>query len=368
MINRTLVGFIRKELTQSLRDPRMKFMLFFMPCVQMTLFGVAVSNDVKNIRLAAIYDSKDYIMQHIYDRALSSKWFIPTEVDNLSDPVELIKAGKADAVIIAPPGGVTKGIGRQVAPIQILADSVNVIQGQSVENYLKAITAQVVKDDLNITLPESPIRLDLRVLYNPSLETAIFMVPGVMCTLLVMTTMMLAMVAVVREKEMGTFETLISAPVSRSEVIYGKTIPYVILGMSNVPFTLGVAVFAFNVPMRGHLVVLFLAAFAFVCTCVAMGTLISTFCKNQQQAALASFLFMFPAMMFSGLMFPLENMPTAIKWIAYFDPLAHYMGLLRNIMLKGGGFNYVVTHIAVLAAMAATCTMISFRRFRTTLQ
>jgi ABC-2 type transport system permease protein len=208
----------------------------------------------------------------------------------------------------------------------------------------------------------------MRVLYNPSLETSIFMVPGVMCTLMVMTTMMLAMAAIVREKEMGTFETLISAPVSSAEVIYGKTIPYVVLGMCNLPLVLSIAVFVFRVPMRGSLLVLCIAAFAFVCTCVAMGTLISTFCKNQQQSGLASFLFMFPAMMFSGLMFPLENMPSGIRWMAYLDPLAHYLGLLRNIMLKGGGARYVATHVAVLALMAVVCTMISFRRFHTTLQ
>jgi len=367
-MNRTLLGFIRKELIQSLRDPRMKFLLFVVPCVQMTLFGVAVSNEVKNIRLAAIYDSKDYVMRDIYQRAIAGKWFLPADPSTEQDPFKLIQSGKADAVLIAPPGGLTRGIGRGNAPIQLLADATNVLQGQAVENYLKIIIAQVVKDDLKISSPPPPIQFDLRVLYNPSLETAIFMVPGVMCTLMVMTTMMLAMVAIVREKEMGTFETLISAPVSRAEVIYGKTIPYVILGMSNLPLVLSVAIFIFHVPMRGSLLVLCLAAFVFICTCVAMGTLISTFCKNQQQASLASFLFMFPAMMFSGLMFPLENMPPAIKWIAYLDPLAHYMGLLRNIMLKGGGFNYVVLHVSVLAVMALVCILVSFRRFHTTLQ
>jgi ABC-2 type transport system permease protein len=367
-MNRTLLGFIRKELTQSLRDPRMRMLLFVMPCVQMTLFGVAVSNEVKNIRLAAVFDSKDYLMRNIYERAIAGKWFLPADTGGESDPVKMIQSGKADAVLLAPSGGLTRGAGRGDAPIQLLTDAMNVTQAQAVENYLEAIIDQTFKDDLKISPPAPPIKFDLRVLYNPSLETSIFMVPGVMCTLMVMTTMMLTMTAIVREKEMGTFETLIAAPVSRAEIIYGKTIPYVVLGMSNVPLVLAVAVFVFGVPMRGSILVLFLAAFSFVCTCVAMGALISTFCKNQQQASLASFLFMFPAMMFSGLMFPLENMPTALRWVAYLDPLAHYMGLLRNIMLKGGGFRYVVTHIAVLAAMALVCTLISFRRFHTTLQ
>jgi len=180
--------------------------------------------------------------------------------------------------------------------------------------------------------------------------------------------MMLAMGAIVREKELGTFETLIAAPVSPSEVIYGKTIPYVVLGMSNLPLVLSVAIFIFGVPMRGNLLVLCASAFVFVCCSVAMGTLMSTFCRNQQQSAMASFLFMFPAMMFSGLMFPIENMPDSIRWFAYLDPLYHFMGLLRNIMLKGGGGEYVVLHTGALAIIAIFCILASFKRFHTTLQ
>src|SRR5262249_16920734 len=156
---------------------------------------------------------------------------------------------------------------------------------------------------------------------------------------------------------------------SASEVIYGKTVPYIILGMtSTVPVTLAVALLVFRIPMRGSFLVLGLAAFAFVCASVACGALISTFCDNQQQAHLPAFLFMFPAMMFSGLLFPLENMPGAIRWVAYLDPLSHYMGLLRNIMLKGGGSGYVAIHITILGIMTVLITALSFKRFHTTLQ
>jgi ABC-2 type transport system permease protein len=161
---------------------------------------------------------------------------------------------------------------------------------------------------------------------------------------------------------------LISAPVTPSEVIYGKTIPYVILGMANFPISLAVAVFIFQVPMRGSLGLLAASAFFFVCTCVAMGTLISTLCKNQQQANLGSFLFMFPAIMFSGLLFPIENMPTALKGVAYLDPLYHYLALLRNIMLKGGDIQFASFHIMILAVLAIIAIFFSFRRFHTTLQ
>ena len=366
-MNRTLIGFIKKELVQTLRDRRMRILLFVMPVIQLTLFGVALSNEVKNIRLAAVFDSKDAVLRDIYERSISGKWFIPARSKE-QDPFTLIEAHDADAVLVPPPGGFTRALGRGDVKLQLLVNATNVVQAQSVEAYLQNIVQQTVKDDLEITSPTPPIQISTRVLFNPSLDTSVFMVPGVMCMLMLMSTMVLTNMAIVREKEMGTFEMLISAPVSRSEVIYGKTIPYVLLGMSNLPLILGVAVFVFHVPMRGSLIALFIAAFAFVCTAVALGTLISTYCKNQQQAALAGFLFNFPMIMFSGMMFPLENMPAALRWLSFFDPLAHFLGLLRNIMIKGGETEYVVTHIVYLTIIAVICVVASFRRFHTTLE
>jgi len=366
-MNQTLIGFIKKELVQTLRDPRMRILLFVMPVIQLTLFGIAISNEVKNIKLAAVFDSKDTVLRDVYERSIAGKWFIPARSSE-RDPFTMIEANDADAVLIPPPGGFTRALGRGDAKLQLLVNATNVVQAQSIEAYLQNIVQQTVIDDLKLTPPSPPIRVSTRVLFNPELETSVFLVPGVMCMIMIISTMVLSNIAIVREKEMGTFEMLISAPVSRSEVIYGKTIPYVLLGMSSVPLILGVAVFAFQVPMRGSLIALFIAAFAFVCTAVALGTLISTYCRNQQQATLAGFLFIFPMIMFSGMMFPLENMPAVLRWLSFLDPLAHYMGLLRNIMLKGGETDYVVTHIAYLAIIAVVSVVASFRRFHTTLE
>jgi drug efflux transport system permease protein len=366
-MNRTLLGFIKKELTQTLRDKRMRVILFVMPVIQLTLFGVAISTEVKNIRLAAVYDSRDTVLRDVYERSISGGWFIPARGSG-QDPYKLVEADEADAVLVPPPGGFTRSLGRGDAPLQLLVNATNVLQAQAIEVYLRTIIQQTLQDDLNTVASAPPIRISTRVLFNPSLETSFFMVPGTLCMIMIITTMIMANIAIVREKEMGTFEMLISAPVSRSEVIYGKTVPYVVLGMSNFPLVLAVAVFIFHVPMRGSLLVMFLAAFAFVCTAVALGTLISTYCKNQQQASLSGFLFIFPMIMFSGLMFPIENIPGSIRWISYLDPLMHYMGLLRNIMLKGGDASYVVTHISVLVLMAIVTVIGSFRRFHTTLE
>lgn len=369
MISIALVkGFLFKEFKQALRDPRMKFILFISPVIQLILFGVAISTDVNNISLWARPDAKDYVLQHIYEHSIESKWFVPAaDIDNV-EPYDLLRGKDVDAVLVPPPGGLTKALGRRKADLQLLVDATNVIQAQSVESYIKNITASVVQQDLKIEPPLSPISFVTRVLFNPTLETAFFMVPGVMCMLMCVVSVVLTNTSITREKERGTFEMLISAPISSTEVILGKTLPYVIIAMADVPFILTAAVLVFDVPMRGSLLVLFLAALAFVCSTVSIGTLISTFAKNQQQSMLGGMLFIFPASLLSGLMFPIENMPMFMRVIAYLDPLYHFLLLLRNIMLKGGETNFILFHVGVLVLMAIVFVSISFKRFRTTLQ
>lgn len=363
-----LKGFLKKEFKQVLRDPRMKMTLFAAPVIQLIIFGYAISTDVKNIRLWARPSPNDYILQHIYQHSIASHWFLPTPIAANDDPFELLRGGKIDAALIAPPGGLTYALGRGTAPLQLLIDATNVIQAQAVENYIKSIANKVVAEDMKILPTISPINFSVRVLYNPSLETTYYMIPGVMCILVSIITVLLTSTSITREKEMGTFEMLISAPITASDIILGKTLPFVIIGMCNVPLILGVAMILFGVPMRGSFWVLMLASLAYVCSTVAIGTLISTFAKNLQQSILGGFLFLFPAILLSGLMFPLENMPTLMQWVAYCDPLSHYLSLLRNIMLKGGETEFIIQRISVLVLMAIVFVYISFKRVHTTLQ
>ncbi len=365
---RTLRAFLRKEFKQALRDPRMRILLFITPMIQLTLFGLALSTDIKNVDLWAQPGSNDYLLRRIYDRSVESQWFRSASGDHNADPFELVRSGKADAALVSPPGGLSRAVARGAGDLQLLVNSMNVLEAQAVEQYVRNISNAVIEDDLHIKRPEFPISFEVRVLYNPTLETAFFMVPGVMCMLLSITTIILTGMSLTREKEVGTFEMLISAPVSATEVILGKTIPYLVLGIIQIPLVLAVAVFGFGVPMRGSLAVLLVASVAFVCTTVAIGTLISTIASNQQQSTMGGFLFLFPAILLSGLMFPIENMPAPMMWASYVDPLAHYLALLRNIMLKGGEGSFVLEHVVILIGMAALLIMVSFRRFRTTLQ
>jgi ABC-2 type transport system permease protein len=365
---RMLSGFVRKEFSQAFRDPKMKIILFVMPLIQLTIFGVAISTNVQNIRLWAQPEPNDTVLRHIYEHSIESKWFLPVHADRNADPFTLLSGGKIDAALIPPPGGLTKSLIRGTPELQLLVDATNVIKGESVYGYIKKISDSVVLEDLKESPQVLPIAFIVRVLYNPTLETTFFMVPGVMCILLCVITITLTSMSITREKEMGTFEMLISAPVSRSDVIFGKTIPYIILGMCDAPLVLAFAVFGFGVPMRGSFIVLMLVTLTFVCSTVAIGTLISTFANNQQQSILAGFLFLFPAILLSGVMFPIENMPDYLKWLSYLDPLSHYLFLLRNILLKGGELTFIFKHTAVLGLIAVVVIYLSFKRFQTTLR
>lgn len=365
-MNATLKGFIKKEFAQALRDPRMRIVLFGMPIIQMTLFGLALSNEVKNIRLITRAEPNDTLTQKIGRRALSSGWFVSAR-DNGSDPYQLVKSGRADAVLVAPSGGLSKQVGRGEGELQLVIDASNAVRARAIEMYIQNILIEVARDE-NLLPPQLPgLNMDVRLLYNPSMQTPLYLVPGVMCMILCLSTIVLTSMSLAREKEVGTFETLISAPVQTWEVLIGKTLPFVILGLVDVPLILAVAMVVFKVPMRGQIWELTLAALIFVCTTVSLGTLISSFARTQQQAMMGGFLFLFPAIQLSGVMVPLDNIPLVFKAVAWLNPLQYFVSLLRNIMLKGGNAYVVWTHIGMMALLGLFFMTVSYRRFHKTL-
>lgn len=367
-LNPTITGFVRKELMQTLRDPKMRVLLFVAPLIQLTLFGVAISNEVKNIRLAAVHEPRDKVTREIAERSFASRWFVPARTEG-QDPFEWVQSGQAEAVLIAPGGTLTREMERGNARLQLLVNARNVVRAQAVENYLHAITQMVALEHFTAApgVISRPLTFDVRPLYNPTLETSVYMVPAVMSMLVCIATIILTSMALAREKEMGTLETLISAPVTPMEVILGKTLPFVIIGMIQVPLIVTAAVLIFGIPLRGPIIMLAGASIVFIITTVSIGLLISTIAKTQQQAMLGGLLFLFPAIMLSGLMFPLENMPVVMQWIAQVNPITHFIALLRNIMLKGGDTAYFFKHTAMLMLIGSILLFSAVRRFRTTL-
>jgi ABC-2 type transport system permease protein len=366
---RTVLGFFKKEFVQVLRDPRMRILLFAVPIIQLIVFGLALKNEVKNVRLAVDYTkADDPILEHIIQRALASGWFIKadTKSDYNGSPDDAITDGVAEVVLAAPPEGVTDSLVDGKGKIQALIDSSNLLRAKAVENYLKAIT-QAEVTDYSKEKSEPRFKVESRILFNPTMNSSFFLVPGVLAMLITIVTVQLTSMALAKEKESGTFENLISAPISIKEILIGKTFPYFAIGCLDVPLVAAFAFIGFGVPMRGSYLELALASIFFVASTVSIGVLISTISKNQQQAMLGGFLFMFPANILSGVMFPIENMPGVLRILGYLNPVYYYLKIIRNIMLKGGDTGFLWINLGILALIAIFAMTLAYKRFKLTL-
>ncbi|TXH26720.1 MAG: ABC transporter permease [Elusimicrobia bacterium] len=349
-MNATLAGFVRKEFRQALRDKRMRVVIFVIPVVQMTLFGLALSNEVKNVRLSTPAPPSDRLMNDLREAARGSGWFRPAAA--VGDPVRLLETGQADAVLIAPGGGATRARERGDGRAQLLIDGTNAIRARAIDGYVHALLRRVLGE-----APPPVVVFDVRTLYNPTLTTAVYLVPGVMGLILGLITILLTSMSLARERELGTLETLLAAPVPRWEIFVGKTLPFVLLGLADVPLLVGFAHLVFGVPLRGPLWALALNAGAFVVTMVAAGTLISTFAKNQQQAMMGGFLFLFPAIQLSGVMAPVENFPLWAKPLAWLNPIQYFVSLNRQVMLRGAVGPLFWSEWAALCALGAVIAL-----------
>lgn len=363
---KTIFGFFRKEFVQALRDPRMRFMLIVTPMIQMTVFGLALSSDQKNIKLAAHAEMKDPLMFDITRNAIGGGWFIKSDetIKTEVDAFEKIRSGRAEAALLAPEGGLTNSVVRGHGKLQALIDSADLVRARSIDTYIHSIAVNSLEQYTGVSI-QPPLEFEVRLLYNPETISAYYLVPGVMCMLICIITIVLTSMSIAKEKEIGTFETLISAPVGKMEILLGKTIPFLLIGSINLPLIMLVATVGFGVPMRGSYIEFAIASFFFLVTTVSIGTMISTIANNQQQAMMGGFIFLMPAILLSGIMFPVENMPFVFRVIANIDPLMYFITLIRNIMLKGGNQIVLWKCTGALALISVVSVFIAVKRFRT---
>ncbi|MGN1063710.1 MAG: ABC transporter permease [Alphaproteobacteria bacterium] len=362
---RTLWGFIKKELIALLRDRVMLAAVLILPVLQVTLLSLAITMEARNLRLAIDTEPNDFIMERIYDHAIGSGWFIKIKPQQKS-AVEAVRTGAADVALIAPKGGLTKALMRSEGQLQVLIDATNVLKAQSIEAYLKSILNTVLQEQMH-TPSDTPITFTVRVLFNPQLDTQWFLIPALMAILVFMSLLTLISISITREKETGTIETLISAPISKYHIILGKTLPFIFIALLNLFIIQSVGRLLFDLPFRGSFW-MFIAAFLLFCLpACAIAVWLATYTKTQQQAMLGLMIILFLAMMLSGALFPLENMPVFLQVVSYLNPLTHYTYLTRNILLKGGDWMYFVHHGGMLFATGIITAYFAVKRFKTTL-
>lgn len=280
--------------------------------------------------------------------------------------VEAVQAGEADVALIAPKGGLTRSLIRGEGELQILIDATNVLKAQSIEGYLQGIISGVLTQEMHIST-HNPIHFSTRLLFNPELNTQWFLIPAISAVLVLMSLLTLISVSIAREKENGTIETLISAPISKYDIILGKTIPYIFVAFVNMFLIQTVGWLFFDMSFNGSFLMFVLSFMAFCLPATATAVWLATYTKTQQQAMLGLIIIIFLALMLSGAFFPRENMPEILQWISYINPLTHYTYLVRNIILKGAGWDYFAEHVGVLLLSGTIIAAIALKRFKTTL-
>ena len=365
-----------KEFIQIFRDPRMKGVIFLMPIIQALVFGYAVTTDVRHIR-TAVYDLDNSVAsRELVTRFERSGYFDITQyIDRESRIRELMDRGLVKAVL-----QMNRGFGEALrtggtARLQLILDGTDSNTAGVVLNYGAKIAGQFSEQVLVTRLTrlagsgQQPGRVDLqtRAWFNENLESRNFYVPGVIAVLVMLVTLMLTSMAVVREKEIGTMEQIMVTPITPLEFILGKTVPFALIGFADVILITLIGIVWFEVPIRGSLVLLFMATALYLMTTLGAGLLISTVSQTQQQAMMSAFLFYFPAVLLSGFMFPIANMPEAIQWLTYLNPLRYFLVVIRGIFLKGVGLGILWPQMAALAVLGVATLWFTSKRFKKSL-
>lgn len=362
-----------KEFIQIFRDPRMKAVIFIMPLIQVMVFGYAVTTDVKDIS-TAIYDldqssqSRSLIREFTYSGYFDVKRNITTDKEQES----LIDKSFVNVVIRINRGFAQDLGANRTAQVQLIVDGTDSNTASIILNYANQIVEKYssgILDKRAKTMLQRPndfpkIELKTRAWFNDNLESRNFYVPGVIALIVMLITLLLTSMAIVREKEIGTIEQLIVSPIRSYELIIGKLLPFAVIGLVDAVLVTLVGVLWFKVPIQGNILLLFGSTCLYLLTTLGVGLFISTLASTQQEAMMSTFFFYFPAVLLSGFMFPIANMPKIIQYVTYLNPLRYFLVILRGVFLKGSGVNILWPQMLALFVMGVGILTMSSMRFQ----
>ena len=372
-----ILSIVKKEMILAFRSPQMRSVIFVVPIVQLFVFGYALSMDVRDISLAVYDKDKSSLSREFVSRFDNSPYFNLTHiVTSDSEASELLKWSDADLVLVIDnkfQSDLTTG--KQVK-VQALVDGTDANYASIMLNYAGRISSKFALEVLRENIEKSGvsvknmggIELEQRALYNIQLDSQIFFIPGLMLMLLTLITLLLTSMAIVREKEIGTIEQIMVTPVKPAELIIGKTLPFGIAGLVDATIVILIAVFWFNVPFKGSLLLLYLGIILYLLTALGIGLFISTISKTQQQALISTFFFLMPGMLLSGFAFPIANMPEFIQWVTVLNPMRYFLEILRYIFLKGVGMDVLWDRFLALGIIATVILTMTIARFKKKLQ
>lgn len=360
------LAFVRKEFYHVFRDKKTLLLLFGLPVAQIVLFGFALTNEIKNSEIVVCDYANDVASHRITDQIEASGNFsIHKCLMSHRDIEAAFKAGNTKLAVIFPLNFNHDLLHLNKAQVQIIADA----SDPNTATTLTTFATSIIMDYQNELLQghSLPFRIhtDLRMIYNPSLKGATNFVPGVIALVLLLVCVLMTSVSIVREKELGTMEILLVSPFSPILVVFAKAIPYFFLSLLNLTVILILSVTLLDLPIHGNILLLYAVSALFILTALSLGLLISNSTDSQQSAMLISLMGMLlPTLMFSGFMFPIENMPLPLRIISNIVPSKYYYTIVKSIMIKGLGFSAIWKETLVLAGMTAALLTISIKKFK----
>ena len=371
---RRIYHIMVKEFIQAVRDPRLRIFLFLPPLIQLLIYGYTINFDIKHIR-TGVFDqsrtsqSREFTKRFGATDYFDLDYFPPSPVSMRS----LLDRGKVSLILHIPWDFAEKLQAGKTAPLQLVIDGTDSNAALIVGRYANAIindyAAEFRNDRLGrLGLAEDlgvPIAVEEQTWFNLNRISRFSFVPGVIAMVVMLVSIMLTALAVVREKEIGTMEQLLVAPIQPVEFMLGKTIPFVIISLVDVILVTVVAIFWFEVPFRGNPLVLLLGTILFLFSSVGVGLFISNVCSTQQQAMMVSSFFFTPAILLSGLVFPIDNMPQAVQYITYLNPLRYFIIVVQDVFLKGVGLDFLwpqMVGMATLGLLLLSSSVLGFRK------
>ena len=364
--SRSLLPMLWKEFVQMRRDRFTLGMMIGLPAIQLLLFGFAIRTEVRHLPTVVLDQSRTTESRALVDAVRNTGNFdIVASVGSRTEVQKHIERGDARAAVVIPPDFEVDIKRRRPAQAQVIIDAADPLASSAAISGA-ALAGQARSAALGPPgVPRSlPIDVRVRPWYNPGLESAIYIVPGIIGLLLTLTLLMITAMALVRERERGTLEQLIVTPISKTGLMLGKVLPFALVGYVQVTVILILGRLVFDVPIRGNLVLLYLITAPFIVASLALGLFVSTVVRTQVQAMQLSFVFILPTVLLSGFMFPREAMPAFAQWLGAAFPITYYLRVLRGILLKGVGMEAMWPDTLALAGFAVVLIAFSVRRFQ----
>jgi ABC-2 type transport system permease protein len=372
-MGRRIWQMVKKEFIQVWRDRRLRIFLILPPIVQLIIYGYAINFDIRQVPFAVFDEDRTQASESLLSRFTASEYFrLRDSINSEAELRDLIDRSRITLVVHIPKGFAAKIKANQPAPLQLILDATDSNTALIVAKYARTVLNDYAREMLQQTLRhlnlpkklQTPVVIEPRAWLNPNLESRNAFVPGVIAMVVMLVSLMLTALSVVREREIGTMAQIMVSPLSPLEFLSGKTIPFILISLADVALVTLMGVFWFEIPFQGSVAVLFIGTLAFLLSSVGLGLLISTICSTQQQAVMAGTFVLTPAILLSGLIFPIPNMALIFQYITYVNPLRYFIVIVQGVFLGGRSLASLWPQMAAMAGLGVVFLGLSIIRFR----